>query len=87
MTVKCGIVHLKTADETTSVRTDSSASRSAAEEIINQAKILVPADVAIKKGDYFKVHGIELRAFKVEPRIAVTGRLDHYEVDFEHWPE
>lgn len=83
----CGVVRLNTTSQKTSVRADSSASRGAADELVSDAKILFPATALIDFGDRFEISGMVLRVIKVEPRYAVPGHLDHYEVDFEHWPE
>jgi len=86
-TVPCGVVRLAIAAEATSVRTDSSASRGAADEPEAVAKILFPANVDISIGDRFEIQTIILRCKKIEPRLAVTGKLDHWECDFDRWEE
>lgn len=85
-TVRCGLVRLAEADEKTSVRTDSSASRGAAEEkIIKRGKVLFPASVTVAHGAKFTIYGVIMRVVSVEPRIAITGELDHHECDLEIW--
>lgn len=79
--VRLGIVKLESGSEKTSVRTDSSASRGSAQEIVADARILFPPDVILKAGDRIRVHGVLLTVENVFPRHAVTGRLDHWQVD------
>jgi hypothetical protein len=84
--VPCAIVHLIPTEEKTSVRTDSSASRGAAEEVVgNRMKILFPVSVKPAAGDRFVIYGAAMRLISIEPRIAVNGRLDHYEAQAEMW--
>jgi hypothetical protein len=84
-TVECGIVRLVPKDEKTSVRSDSSATRGTAEELVVQAKVLFPVAVAPKRGDFFVYMGVSMRITAAQPRIAVNGRHDHWECDLEHW--
>jgi hypothetical protein len=83
--VACAVVHLKDVKQKTSVRTDTSASRSHAEETVMTGKVLFPTSVAIAKGDKFEILGRTLRVIQIEPRNDVLGRHDHNEVDFEVW--
>lgn len=84
--VECGVVHLNKKMDKTTVRTDSSATRGHAEEFLSDSKILFPAYVQIGLDDRFEIHGIVMVATSVEKRYAVTGDLDHYEVDFRIAP-
>lgn len=83
--VPCGVVHLNKKVQPTTVRSDSSGSRGAAEEFVSVSKILFPANLQIATGMKFEIAGFALRVTLVEPRYAVAGRLDHYEVDLEQW--
>jgi len=76
----CSIVRLPPKTQPTSVRADSSGSRGAAEILATQAKFLFPMNVPISDLDEIDVYGYQLIVTSIEPRIAVTGRLDHYEV-------
>ncbi|MBO6507505.1 MAG: hypothetical protein JJ979_03300 [Roseibium sp.] len=87
VTVQCGVVRLNHTSQKTSVRTDSSASRGAAEESVASSKILFPADLSPVIGDKFEISGISLRIFKIEPRYSITGVLDHWECELEAWGE
>jgi hypothetical protein len=85
-TVPCGIVDNLDQLAKTPVRSDSSASRGAAEEATAVAKILFPANVVIGKDDVFAIQGLTLRAIAVQKRFSVAGVLDHLEVDFDIAP-
>lgn len=84
-TVQCAVVHFGAGYGKTSVRTDSSASRGNAEEQIIAAKILIASTIVPEQGHRLVIAGRTLRALTIEPRYAVTGHLDHYEVDYEVW--
>lgn len=84
--VECGIVTLADSARPTSVRADSSASRGTIEEKVTDAKILFLPSAYPKIGDKVELQALVLRCKAVQPRLAVTGRLDHYECDFEVWP-
>ena len=83
--VACGVVRLERVDQKTSVRSDSSASRGNANEYVANAVVLFPAAVEPKVGDKFEIEGLMLRITTRHPRIAVSGRLDHYECGLEAW--
>lgn len=83
--VECGIVRINTASINTTVRADSSASRGSSDEEVSVAKILFKKP--INRGDKVVIQGMTLLAIKTEPRLAVTGVLDHYEVDFAAWSD
>ncbi len=69
--------------EPTSVRSDSSASRGNAQELVmTNAKILFPAHVRIAIGDRFEIQSYDLGLVGREPRISVAGELDHLECLF-----
>jgi hypothetical protein len=77
----CGIVKLTFGVDQTSVRTDSSASRGNADEITADARLLFRPLYDIALGDMIVAEGRTLKVVDVQPRIAVIGRLDHYQVD------
>lgn len=84
--VKCAVVRLAEADQKTSVRTDSSASRGSGEEtVVKNGKILFPVSVNPNAGDKFTIYTVSMRIMSVEPRIAVTGKQDHWECVLEFW--
>jgi len=80
-------VNMLIADQKTSVRTDSSASRGAADErVATRAKILVPPFVALSFGDKFMFDDMDFRVTAVHKRRNVFGALDHLEIDLEIEP-
>lgn len=83
--VACGVVRLVRLDQKTSVRSDSSASRGNANEYVADAVVLFPATVDPRIGDRFEFQGMTLRITTRHPRIAVSGKLDHYECGLEVW--
>lgn len=85
--LRCAIVTLRARRERTSVRTDSSASRSQAAEMEADARLLFPATFAPDVGDKVEVGGTAIRVTAIFPRYAIPGRLDHYEVDGDYWQE
>src|SRR5258708_3152 len=86
--VPCGIVDSLSLNQKTPVRADSSADRGAADEQVAKWKVLFPASVPVGKDDRFDIAGVHLVASGITPRFNVIGGvLDHYEVDFDVWPE
>jgi hypothetical protein len=81
--VACAIVTDLGNIKKTPVRSDSSASRGAGEETIAVAKILFPRNVEIGQDDTFAIEGLSLRVIGIQKRFAVSGALDHLEVDFD----
>lgn len=79
--VPVAIVKLEEGANKTSVRTDSSASRGSAQEILSDARLMFPAFVILRPGDRVSIFGFELTVVSVRPRHAVTGRFDHWQVD------
>lgn len=80
-TIRCAIVTLIQSEETTSVRTDSSASHSAAHEAITKARMLFPKTFTPKAGDLVEFMDFRMRISGVFPRYNVPGKLDHWQVD------
>jgi hypothetical protein len=63
-----------------SVRADSSASRGSAEQEVLQAKLLIPAHVAVKKGDVIRILGREVEIASIHLRLDVFGQSNHQEI-------
>ena len=84
-TAKCAIVKLTQVSEPTSVRTDSSASRGAAREIIADARLLFPRTVDVNIDDKVEVMGMSLKVLSVFPRTTIGGQHDHNQVDLMVW--
>jgi hypothetical protein len=82
-TTPCAIVKLVQETKKTSVRTDSSATRGTAQEILADARLLFPKYVSLKPGDRISIMGFELTVVSVFPRHSVLGNHDHWEVDFD----
>jgi hypothetical protein len=76
----CAVVNLNALVQASSVRADSTASHGAAQEMAAQAKILVPALSSVTIGDVITIHGVFVEVKGKQPRIDVSGRLDHYEL-------
>lgn len=79
-------VTLKKTSQKTSVRADSSASRGAADEIVSNARILVPGYIVIEVGDEFEFQTTRYRIVSKHVRRSVFGRVDHIECDLEILP-
>lgn len=86
VSVQCAVVTNLDQIEKTPVRSDSSASRAAAEERIAVAKFLFPKNVQIGQDDKFEIDDLTLRVITVQKRFSVLGVLDHLEVDFDIAP-
>lgn len=83
---RCAVVRLVTGEDKTSVRADSSASRGHADEIITKSRLLFPPKTEIAVDDLVELLGIKLKVTDIQIRIAVSGVLDHLQVELEHWP-
>lgn len=84
---KCAIVSIVVSDEKTPVRTDTSASRGNAKELISDAIILLGPRSKVAIGYVIKVEGYKLRVVGIQPRFDISGRLDHHEVNADIWKE
>lgn len=80
------IVHDKDIKQKTTVRSDSSASRGAADEVIVDGVILVPKHIQIKIEDRITIPLGVYEVKSVEPRYSVFGALDHTECGLERLP-
>ncbi len=78
--VRAGVVNLDVLMEASSVRADSSASRGSAQDLIAQAKILVPKASPVRVGDIMVLYEITIEITHRQPRINTRGMLDHYEL-------
>jgi hypothetical protein len=82
---RCAIVTLITRQQITSVRADSSGSRGAADEQVATSRFLFTKNTAVDLDDLIEVAGIKLRVSGKFPRHALTGRLDHFEIEAVIW--
>lgn len=79
--VPCGVIRLEEMSESTTVRADSSASRGNAMEEKILSRMMFPAKHKLGQGDQVKVEAFTMVVQSVWPRFAVSGRLDHWQVD------
>lgn len=86
VTIQYAPVDLERVKQKTSVRSDSSASRGQADQVVSQAKILVPANTVLAMDDQVEIEGYFYRVAAAHPRKSVFGRLDHHEITLEAWP-
>lgn len=87
---RCAIIRLTSSVDTTSVRTDSSASRGRAEEVVYDVRLLMAPRESVKRGDLVTVRlkgaeALTVEVMEVHPRADVAGRLHHIEVDGNRW--
>lgn len=81
--IPLSIVSIKDTSAPTSVRADSSGSRGAAEQHEAAAKVLIPPQFAIQRGDVLRIADMKVQITTIEPRRDIFGKLDHNEVDCE----
>ena len=81
----CGVVKMRFDSAKTSIRTDAAASRGSAREFEAKVLLLFPPQTPVNLDDSIQVQGQRVRAISVEPRFAITGQLDHYEVGCDIW--
>lgn len=82
---KCAVVKLTSVSEATSVRTDSSASRGSAREIVADARLLFGPKTKINIDDKVDVMGFSLKVLSIFPRLTIGGRHDHNQIDLAIW--
>lgn len=82
---RCAIVKYKEESVHTTVRADSGATRSHADEFVTQNRILVAATTKAALDDRLEVIGFKIRIKAMRPRYNVVGQLDHYEIEGEEW--
>ena len=80
-TILCGIVRLEVDSMRSSIRTDASGSHAKAMEETAISRILVPATVTVRMGDELQIGDITCRVKSVRPRYAISGKVDHFELD------
>lgn len=85
--LRIAVVTLRARRDRTSVRTDSSASRGAAAEVEADVRLLFPAIFKPTIGDTVEVAGEKVRVTSIFPRFAISGVIDHYQVDADYWQE
>lgn len=85
---KCDVVYFREGVERTTVREDSSASRSKAEEFSHDVRLMLMPRENITLGDVIELSSfgepgdrMSIEIQRVHRRIDVTGRVHHIEVD------
>ena len=79
--VPIGVVRLEVMSDPTSVRADSTASRGSAMEETALSRVLLSRNVKVARGDVLVIDGVELVVQSIWPRYAVSGALDHVQLD------
>jgi hypothetical protein len=70
----------------TSIRTDKSASQGNADEILADARLLIPSTFRPMIGDVVIVRDIKLTVIGIRQKFtALIDKFDHYEVDLNIW--
>lgn len=76
----CAVVKFSTIAKTTTVRTDSSATRGSAEEVNASIVLLMSKKKEPQMNDLVTLRGVLTRIISVQPRYDVMGKLDHFEI-------
>lgn len=84
---KCAIVAIQISDEKTQVRTDTSATKGNAKELVCDAIILLGKNSKAKMNYVIEVEGYKMIIVGMQPRFNIDGRLDHYEMSANIWNE
>lgn len=84
---KCAIVRLLIANEKSSVRADSSASRGNARELQSDSLFLFGPQTAVEIDSVVELLGDSFRVTSKQPRFDMRGRLDHFEVGCSYWSD
>lgn len=80
---KCAVVKLETEQHGSTVRVDSGATRGGAEEYRAHAVLLMKKTSKVEVDDLIEIHGVKLRVASKRLRFAVTGKLDHFQIEAE----
>lgn len=85
--VRCSVIYFQIGQADTSIRADRSETKGRAEEAYGKIRILVEPRASIQAGQRMKLDGETLRVLTVFPRHGLGGKLHHYQVDLEVWPD
>lgn len=77
---KCSVVKLNRSVEKSSVRTDTSATRGAADETVADCKVLMSPLESIGLDFLVEIFGVRFRVSSVNPQFDTRGRIHHIEV-------
>lgn len=80
---RCAVVKLEIEQHGSTVRVDSGATRGGAEESRAHAVLLMRKTSTVAVDDLIEIHGIKLRVMSKRLRFAVTGKLDHFQIEAE----
>uniref|UniRef100_A0AAU6W0P3 Head-to-tail stopper n=1 Tax=Pseudomonas phage Nican01 TaxID=3138540 RepID=A0AAU6W0P3_9CAUD len=85
--VKVGlsVVRVTDAVQATSVRADTSASKSFADENVEQGRALVHPKTVPKVDDLLVIGGDSYEIMGVRPVYDMYGAIDHYQVELQTW--
>lgn len=85
--VKVGLSMVRITDDTqpTSVRADTSGSKSFADENVEQGRALIHPRVVPKINDILVVGPQKLEVKGVRPIYAMDGAIDHYQTELRTW--
>ncbi|EXX00878.1 hypothetical protein J888_1229 [Acinetobacter baumannii 44327_5] len=84
---KCAIVRYVIKNEKSSGRADSSATRGNAREQQADAIFLMSPNTTADIDSVIELHSHDFRVVSKEPRFAISGRLDHFEVGCSYWSD
>lgn len=84
-TIKIASIRYREGLKTSSVNQNSSASEGQGQERTVVARILVPPQHRVERGDKIVFGGKALRVSYVWPHYDIVGHLDHFEVDGVAW--
>lgn len=85
--VKVGLSVIRVTDDVqpTSVRADTSGSKSFADENVERGRCLMHPRVKPKNNDLLVIAGDEHRIDGVRPVFDMFGKVDHYQVELSTW--
>ncbi len=81
----CGVLRMFVRDKRSSVRADSSASKSKAYLATSSARLIFDENSEVLVGDHITVDGQELRVTGMFHRFGLRGRPGHFEIEAEAW--
>lgn len=87
ISVRVDVIRLTSKIQPTSVRTDSSATRGNAEEMVAAGRVLFQRQVSPQRGDRFVIHGVVMRIEGIEARVDTFGELDHWDCTLVLWDD
>lgn len=85
--VPCAVVKLDIISDKTSVRTDSSASRGNANELLTETRLLFVAGQGVGLGDKVDFEGTLMVITQIFPRRNVNGEIDHLDCVLQKWTD